>query len=100
MRDNSGMTPEEQERFHRIEETLEYVVMAQRSHDDQIGRLVEQVDRLVERADKNERLVAALAERSAVLTERSIQMMDAINRLAHIAAGHDERLDKLENPGQ
>jgi hypothetical protein len=48
------MTPEQ--RWEKIEQTLDYVATLQRSHDEQIGRLVEQ-------GDRNERLIGALAER-------------------------------------
>jgi hypothetical protein len=73
------MTPEQ--RWDKIEQTLDYVATLQRSHDEQIGRLVEQ-------GDRNERFIGALtermdvmAERMDVLTERTIQAMDAIGRL-------------------
>jgi hypothetical protein len=32
-----------------------------------------------------------------VLNERTIQAMDAIGRLANIAAAHEERIDRLED---
>jgi hypothetical protein len=89
------MTPEQ--RWDKIEQTLDYVATLQRSHDEQIGRLVEQ-------GDRNERLIGVLAERMDVLTERTIQVtertiqaMDAINRLANIAGSHEDRIEKLEN---
>ena len=90
------MTPEQEQRWDRIDQTLEYVATLQRSHDEQIGKLVEQ-------GDRNERMIGALAERMDVmaermdvLTTRTIQAMDAINRLPNIAVSHEERLDKLE----
>ena len=70
------MTSEEQ--WGRIQQTLDYIATLQRSHDEQIGRLVEQ-------GDRNER-------RIALLTERTIQAMDAINRLANIAARRSHAL--------
>jgi hypothetical protein len=82
------MTPEQ--RWDKIEQTLDYVATLQRSHDEQIGKLVEQ-------GDRNERLIGKLTERMDVLTERTIQAMDAINRLANIAVSHEDRIDKLEN---
>lgn len=84
------MTPEQEQRWDRIDQTLEYVATLQRSHDELIGKLVEQ-------GDRNERLIGKLAERMDVLTERTIQAMDAINRLANIAVSHEDRIDKLEN---
>jgi DNA-binding ferritin-like protein len=78
------MTPVDD--LDRIKQTLDYVATLQRSHDEQIGKLVEKTDRL--------------AERMAVLTERTIQAMDAIARLARIADIHENRIDDLENPPQ
>jgi hypothetical protein len=80
-----------------LDERLEYIATLQQTHDEQIGRLVEQ-------ADHNERLlaehVAASNKRMDVLTERTIQAMDAINRLARIAGSHEDRIDALEHPPQ
>lgn len=73
------MTPEEQ--LNRIQQTLDYVATLQRSHDEQIGKLVEQVNR-------NEKRLARLTERMDVLTQRTIQAMDAINRLTRIVESH------------
>jgi predicted nucleic acid-binding Zn-ribbon protein len=95
------MTPEQ--RWEKIEQTLAYVTTLHRSHDEQIGKLVEQ-------SDRNERLIGALAERMGglaermdgltqrmdVLTQRTIQAMDAINRLGNIAMSHEDRIDSLE----
>jgi hypothetical protein len=60
------MTPEA--RFDRIDRTLEYVLTLQSSRDEQIAKLVEQSARHETRME--------------LLTERTIQAMDAINRLA------------------
>ena len=38
-----------------------------------------------------------LAQRMDLLTQRTVQAMDAINRLARIADSHEQRLDDLEN---
>ena len=61
-----------------IDERLEFLLTLQQSHDDQIVKLVEQ-------GALNSAAIGALAGRMDVLTERTIQAMDAINRLAHIA---------------
>jgi hypothetical protein len=45
----------------------------------------------------NEKAIAANAKAIATLTDRTIQAMDAITRLANIAAAHDERLERLED---
>jgi hypothetical protein len=58
-----------------IDERLEFIATLQQTHDEQIGKLVEQS--------------ALVSERMEVLTERTIQAMDAINRLARI--GEDRR---------
>lgn len=80
------MTPEQEQRWEWIDQTLKYVATLQRSHDELIGKLVEQ-------GDRNERLIGTLAE-------RTIQAMDAINRLANIAVSHEDRIDKLEDRPQ
>ena len=72
-----------------IDERLLYLSTLQQSHDDAISRLVEQ-------GHDTDRRIKAMTQGFEVLKERSIQMMDSINRLAHIAASHDERLDDLE----
>jgi ABC-type transporter Mla subunit MlaD len=72
MHDNRIMTSGDD--LDRIKQTLDYVATLQRSHDEQIGKLVEKTDRL--------------AERMAVLAERTIQAMEAIARLARIADIH------------
>ena len=41
--DNRTLTPGDD--LDRIRQTLDYVAMLQRSHDEQIGKLVEQADR-------------------------------------------------------
>ena len=83
-----------------LDERLEYIATLQKTHDEQIGRLVEQTDR-------TEAMVMALAAQSdrtdkqiAVLTERTIQAMDAINRLARIADNHEDRIGDLEDHSQ
>ena len=96
------MTPGDD--LDRIKQTLDYVAMLQRSHDEQIGKLVETTDKLVEQSDRTEKMlaehIAASTKRMDVLTERTIQAMDAINRLARIAGSHEDRIDALERPPQ
>jgi uncharacterized protein with PIN domain len=65
-----------------LDERLEYIATLQQTHDEQIGRLV---DHLAEH-------IAASNKRMDVLTERTIQAMDAINRLARIAGSHEDRM--------
>jgi hypothetical protein len=66
-----------------IDERLDFIATLQRTHDEQIGKLVEQN--------------ALVSERMEVLTERTIQAMDAINRLARIAESHERRIEDLED---
>ena len=66
-----------------IDERLDFIATLQRTHDEQIGKLVEQN--------------ALVSERMEVLTERTIQAMDAINRLAGIAESHERRIEDLED---
>jgi hypothetical protein len=74
-----------------LDEQLQYIATLQRSHDEQIGKLVEQTSQLAEQASRSEK-------RLDVLTERTIQAMEAINRLARIAGAHEDRIGNLENP--
>jgi prophage DNA circulation protein len=87
-----------------LDERLEYIATLQQTHDEQIGRLVETTDKLVEQSDRTEKMlaehIAASTKRMDVLTERTIQAMDAINRLARIAGSHEDRIDALERPPQ
>ncbi len=66
-----------------IDERLEYISTLQQSHDEQIGRLDEQIGKLAAHMD--------------VLTERTTQAMEAINRLARIADIHEDRISGLED---
>jgi len=45
---------------------------------------------------ENEKAIAANEKAIAILTERTIQAMDAINRLANIAGSHEDRISHLE----
>lgn len=79
-----------------IDEQLAYIRTLQQSHDEQIGKLVDHMDALTERMDAlTERMDAGNA-RMDVLTERTIQAMEAINRLARIADIHEDRISGLE----
>ena len=44
----------------------------------------------------NEKAIAANERAIAILTERTIQAMDAITRLARIADAHEDRITELE----
>jgi hypothetical protein len=59
-----------------IDERLEFIATLQHTHDEQIGKLIEQ---------------------NAILAERTIQTMDAIGPLARIAEIHEHRIEGLEN---
>ena len=87
-----------------IDERLEFIATLQQSHDDQIGKMVEQGSRntvaiaaLTGRMDTLAQSMSNLTQVVNILSNRTIQAMDAIGRLANIAAGHDERIEKLEN---
>jgi hypothetical protein len=90
-----------------LDERLEYIATLQQTHDEQIGRLVEQSDEtrsmvrsLAAQADRTDRQIGVLTERMDKLTERTIQAMDAINRLARIADNHEDRISDLEDRPQ
>jgi ABC-type transporter Mla subunit MlaD len=84
----------------RIKQTLDYVAMLQRSHDEQIGKLVEQSDRREKELDTLRDTVGAMSRHMNVLTGRTIQAMEAIARLARIPDIHENRLDALEDAPQ
>jgi len=69
-----------------IDERLEFIATLQQTHDEQLGKLIEQGDRQ--------------SARIGVLTERTIQAMDAINRLARIVENHEQRIEDLEDRRQ
>jgi hypothetical protein len=77
------------ERLDRLTQNLEFVMTLQRSHDDQIARLIEEGVNLDKRLDR-------LDEHARLLTERTVQAMDAIGRLARIVEIHENRLDDRE----
>lgn len=97
-----------------IDERLEYIATLQQTHDEQIGRLVEQADRTERGLEELRVVVKEMAGKMTVLTEgaetlqvtmgvladRTIQAMDAINRLARIADNHETRIENLEGPPQ
>ena len=83
-----------------LDEQLQYIATLQRSHDEQIGKLVEQADRNEKGLESLRETVKTLTGHMNTLTERTIQAMDAINRLARIADSHEDRIDGLENPAQ
>lgn len=78
------MTPEQ--RWEKIDQTLDYVATRVRLRDEHFRKRVEQ-------GNRNERLIGALVERMDVLTQRTIQAMDAINRLGNIAVNHENRIE-------
>ncbi len=78
------------ERLERLTETVEFVATLQRTNEEHIGKLIEQGQALTERMDR-------FSGRMDLLTERTIQAMDAVNRLARIVEIHDARLDDLED---
>ena len=69
------------ERFEENARTAQFLTL-QKSHDDQIAALIERD--------------VALSAKMDILTDRTMQAMDSINRLGRIAASHGERLDDLE----
>ena len=85
------------ERLDKITQTLEYLLTLQQSHDDHIGTLTPRMDETAQRMDETAKRMDETAKRMDVLTQRTIQAMDAINRLAHIAQSHDHRLEDLES---
>ena len=72
-----------------IDERLEYILTLQQSHDEHISKIIEQ-------SALNSAAIALNSAAIKTLTERTIQAMDAVSRLAHIADIHDQRIDDLE----
>ena len=90
-----------------IDERLEYIATLQKTHDEQIGKLFEKaqqteemVGSLGKHVDRIGDHVDRIADQMEVLTARTIQAMDAINRLARIADNHETRIEGLEGPPQ
>jgi chromosome segregation ATPase len=114
-----------EESYMTIDERLEYIATLQQSHDEQIGKLVEQSARVDQRMEVLAHRMDSLAEQMGVLTQqmgvltqqmsgltqemsglthqmgvltqRTVQAMDSINRLARIAEIQDQRIEDLEN---
>jgi hypothetical protein len=64
-----------------FEEQMQFLLVSQKSHDDQIAALIERESVLKDHMD--------------TLAVRTTQAMTAIHRLANIAVSHEERLDDL-----
>lgn len=64
------MTPEE--RFDRIEQTLDYVAMLQRSHDEQIAKLVYIRDLAQDVSGKDQNMLVVLPDALQNLTRQSV----------------------------
>jgi hypothetical protein len=73
----------------RLEALAQSMEVLQGMHMDNDKRFTEQIRHLAVVAEQNEARVGELAK-------RSLQMMEAINRLAHIADIHDRRIERLE----
>lgn len=79
-----------EERMERLEGQLQFVATLQRTNEEDIARLIEQNSQLSGH-------LKALAQNANVLNERTIQAMEAINRLARIADIHEQRIEDLED---
>ena len=64
------------ERLDRLTGDLEFVATLQRTNEEHIGKLIQQGD---------------------VLTQRTIQTMDAISRLTRIVGSHEQRIEDMED---
>ncbi|SPF40387.1 hypothetical protein SBA4_2490021 [Candidatus Sulfopaludibacter sp. SbA4] len=60
-------------------------------------KMTANMDKLTAHVEKLSAHMEELTAKVDVVTERTIQAMDAINRLAVIAAAHEQRLDDLEH---
>ena len=97
--------------FEKAAETEEIFRSLGIKTDERIAALAGRVDAIAEHADGAARRVDALGRhvdalaghmgtltgKMDVLTERTIQAMAAINRLARIADNHEDRIGDLEN---
>ena len=79
-----------------IDERLEYILTLQQSHDEHISKIIEQSALNSAAIALNTAAIALNTATIKTLTERTIQAMDAVSRLAHIADIHDQRIDDLE----
>lgn len=85
------------ERLERLTHTVEFVATLQRTNEEHIGRLIEQGDLSDKRIDALAVSMKELTGRMDLLTERTIQAMDAINRPGRIAESHEQRIENIEN---
>ncbi len=73
--------------------------------DERLDRLSERVDAITQSVellttlhrDLEKETAARFAETTAVMAQRFSETLGFINRLAHVAEAHEQRLDNLEN---
>ena len=64
--------------------------------DERINAIAMHLEIVAGMQVENEKAIASNEKAIATLTERTIQAMDAITRLANIVGAHEERLSGLE----
>lgn len=73
--------------------------------DERLDRLSERVDAIAQSVellatlhrDLEKETAARFAETNRLMTQRFAETLGFINRLAHVAETHEQRLDNLEN---
>lgn len=69
----------------------------QMTTDERIDAIAVQLEVVAGMQSANARAIAANEKAIAILTERTIQAMDAISRLAPITDAHEDRISELED---
>lgn len=80
------------------EDDKQFLVDSIKSHDQQIGQLVEKVDKLSEKVDKLSDKVDKLSDKIDKLADQVYIMVDSMNLLIRQSANHETRIRHLENP--
>jgi hypothetical protein len=91
-------------RHEALSQSVELLLASQRETDEKVRHLAIIAEQNEVRAQAIEDSVQRLADiagqneiRAGELTNRAIQAMDAIARLANIATNHEQRLEDLES---
>jgi hypothetical protein len=78
-----------EERFAHVAELLDKSAERQAKTDERIDAIAMHLEIVAGTQQANEKAIG-------VLNQRTIEAMEAIGRLANIAAAHEERIDDLE----
>jgi hypothetical protein len=78
------------------EERFAHIEALNLKTDERISAIAMHLEIVAGMQEANEKATEEMRENIKVLNQRTIQAMEAIGRLANIAAAHEERIDHLE----